>query len=857
MEKSIEEIKEDAYANATATGTVSDNDLITILLSRHELGMLEAHTPLKRVLNHLAGTKSQDLMTASQARTVVQPTTEYLQTPSPKSRGDRQETKERANVAWTATAQGISDSESEDANSSDSDSEHEEERVETRSKEAVGVEITNNKTLRKELMKSLPKFTLETGMANPTHATQFCTAIKEVVLTLGWTDVDAAILLKSRLDTDMMTTSWLSDLKRRGKVPASMEAWVKRIYKKCNVATAHRVAVSNLRFYSMAHEESLDRYYGRYRVLFDQTHQPDDHLAGDQFTRSLTKKWLSKLICDPDFIKKEKKQTLTIEKVYVILKALSQRERMVEAKAHATTPPPKQGKNNTTIRRIIMSAEERKKLLAEGKCFACKRQGHRKGDPICEAIKTKETQVAVASAKMTTRNTKTIEKVEEDEAADSSRYPVNDIILSNHWTLVTKAPKAHEVRQNNKRVPARVHNPFQVRDKPSLPSCIQQHIGNPVAEYQEHSLSSCKPDEAKRRGGGRLGLSVDNKLLTEPHPRQTVSHEVKNSNSSSNNQAISADKRKPRLREPKKSPLEETKTSRSPLEERRSIQTFIASLGPRPTPNKIISQLDGEVFSSEAQAVTMGRIGTETKNLKMPILADLGAQASLISPEWADKLALEVISLEEPIEATFANGSQHRIDTYVVTEVRIGSTYLATVSLLVCPIGDQVILGMPWFDTIKAEIDIGNKLFQFQPRFWAKSKGTLKHWHQFPLASPLELVKWNSKQKRTKDLKLEDSNKSKSKSNIPVAKKDRSGKYIALIKLDEVKRYRKNAQIYHIDIKEAEAGEIKKLDPESTVKDIQNWSQWPPELKDLATRYQDRFEPPSNLTRGHQDRIGS
>lgn len=81
------------YANATATGTVSDNDLITILLSRHELGMLEAHTPLKRVLNHLAGTKSQDLMTASQARTVVQPTTEYLQTPSPKSRGDRQETK--------------------------------------------------------------------------------------------------------------------------------------------------------------------------------------------------------------------------------------------------------------------------------------------------------------------------------------------------------------------------------------------------------------------------------------------------------------------------------------------------------------------------------------------------------------------------------------------------------------------------------------------------------------------------------------------------------------------------------------------------------------------------------------------
>ncbi len=80
-------------------------------------------------------------------------------------------------------------------------------------------------------------------MANPTHTTQFCTAIKEVVWTLGWTDVDAAILLKSRLDTDTMTTSWLSDLKRRGKVPALMEAWVKRIYKKCNVATAHRVAV--------------------------------------------------------------------------------------------------------------------------------------------------------------------------------------------------------------------------------------------------------------------------------------------------------------------------------------------------------------------------------------------------------------------------------------------------------------------------------------------------------------------------------------------------------------------------------------------------------------------------------------
>ncbi len=39
-----------------------------------------------------------------------------------------------------------------------------------------------------------------------------------------------------------------------------------------------------------------------------------------------------------------------------------------------------------------------------------------------------------------------------------------------------------------------------------------------------------------------------------------------------------------------------------------------------------------------------------------------------------------------------------------------------------------------------------------------------------------------------------------------------------------MKRYRNSAQIYHIDIKEVEAGGNKKLDPESTVKDIQNWT---------------------------------
>ena len=113
----------------------------------------------------------------------------------------------------------------------------------------------------------------------------------------------------------------------------------------------------------------------------------------------------------------------------------------------------------------------------------------------------------------------------------------------------------------------------------------------------------------------------------------------------------------------------------------------------------------------------MGRVGTGSMARTMPILADLGAQASLISPEWAERLGLETIQLAEPIEATFANGSKHLMETYIVTEIRIGKTYSAIVPLLVCPIGDQVILGIPWFDTIKATIDTGNRAFNFQSRF--------------------------------------------------------------------------------------------------------------------------------------------
>ena len=80
----------------------------------------------------------------------------------------------------------------------------------------------------------------------------------------------------------------------------------------------------------------------------------------------------------------------------------------------------------------------------------------------------------------------------------------------------------------------------------------------------------------------------------------------------------------------------------------------------------------------------MGKIGT-SKVMTMPVLADLGAQASIISPEWAQRLNLVPVKLEEPIKATFANGTTQWIESYVRTEVEIGKTYKATVPLLVCP----------------------------------------------------------------------------------------------------------------------------------------------------------------------------
>ena len=199
--------------------------------------------------------------------------------------------------------------------------------------------------------------------------------------------------------------------------------------------------------------------------------------------------------------------------------------------------------------------------------------------------------------------------------------------------------------------------------------------------------------------------------------------------------------------------------------------------------------------------------------------------------------------LEDKIEATFANGSTHAIHSYVFAEIRIGKTYKDMMPLLICPIGSQVILGIPWFNGIRANVEMGNKSFTFQSRILPNSSGVLKKTHIFPLASPKELASYNEQVRRREFVN--------EKAIVKPRRSQKKLTFIATIKIEELMRYRKSASIFHVDLKELEETpatvEREKMLPDDTIEDITDWSKWPSELKSLAMEFKDRFQPPTEL----------
>ena len=128
---------------------------------------------------------------------------------------------------------------------------------------------------------------------------------------------------------------------------------------------------------------------------------------------------------------------------------------------------------------------------------------------------------------------------------------------------------------------------------------------------------------------------------------------------------------------------------------------------------------------------------------------------------------------------------------------------------LLCPIGPQVILGTPWFETVKVLISLKKKQFLFRPSESVSSK----KWFSFPLTPSHELAAWKRKylQKQPK---------------IGRPAEELAQPLIARVSLKELERYWKSSTVFHVDLKEVdelesitEGKDQGKLNPEATARD--------------------------------------
>jgi hypothetical protein len=161
----------------------------------------------------------------------------------------------------------------------------------------------------------------------------------------------------------------------------------------------------------------------------------------------------------------------------------------------------------------------------------------------------------------------------------------------------------------------------------------------------------------------------------------------------------------------------------------------------------------------------------------------------------------------------FENGNSTLIHQTTTAAITIGS-YTARLTFLICPIGNQIILGTPWFSSVEASVCLGQQTNPFQ----FKSAGKL---YNFPLMTETSLENWNQQTK----------------------------KKIGFITAKELERQHRTASIFDIDIKEIvdESSTQGKLSSEATAKDAGVLNGFPIDLQKLIQQFADQFDPPTKL----------
>jgi len=212
---------------------------------------------------------------------------------------------------------------------------------------------------------------------------------------------------------------------------------------------------------------------------------------------------------------------------------------------------------------------------------------------------------------------------------------------------------------------------------------------------------------------------------------------------------------------------------------------------------------------SDRMAITKGAI----KKQPVPVLLDIGANCNLIDQNIVERLNLPKLTLEEPIEAEFANGTTYLMTEYTKLELKMGN-YLATISFILCPIGPILILGTPWYEEVKTTIDLYKQCFTFYERAWPSSTVFAPTKYTLKLLSKKDFTKWMV------ELGTMPANHLKSvKQRAPT----KTPRFIGLMTTNELERIKKNARIYSIELQEIleeSPSEPSKLSPDATARDV-------------------------------------
>ena len=654
-------------------------------------------------------------------------------------------------------------------------------------------------TIQKELFTNeiadIPRLSVQSSTPSRTVISFFC-QLRKIKATYNMSDADSCSLLVNKLAKDEATDPWLNKLSYSG-FPSSIEEWEGVIAKKCHLMSSIQASTSELLGLTQG-KLTYNAYYTKYIMMMQNSFVDDSVERGLHFVNSLAAKEMTMLQNDYRWLSLARSPALSVDACNDILAELLQTE--ATRKAALARNQPQDGDrrdqkggsggnrdtlgrgggysanqpvikssvkvvkaSHAAIRRTVraLSEGERSRRFRENKCLFCNTVGCRQTKHMDRG--TEDAGSVSEPMEATVRSVKakaSHQSVETDEEEDRYRRARQDS---------TNSPPAV--------VPVRVA-PFKNKATGVVSGTIHKTApltsmsSATAAPVANHCTSVVAPSLATP------SLSLNN----------TGNVEV---------------------------PLVDQKFA--------SIYKLLSELPhKRPRTAVIFKAWSGVPHRSTQEMSTMALFKNASGRFKStPTLADTGAQVNCMSPELAEKLGLEIHNLTEPIVATFANQAEEELDSYVITEIKIGKTYLGKVQFVLCPVGDQVILGMPWWASIKAILEIGTNKFSFQ-RLIPGTRECYPEVHQFPLLSVQEVL--GTKKPQTSLIQTV---------NAKTALR--------------ITRNRKTKFVYAIDIKEITRGQQDIGKTEQTPEEWLTTTEQNEDVKQLVAEFRDRFRPPTTL----------